>query len=122
MKKTIKDLKIGDTIYYLNSKGATNITETSVSLLSFEEIRLSNREFFKMNKEDYSRFNFTSSTNYNDNKTNCYLDRNDLLQKILANAKDRLLEKQEEFKNYIESIKIRQQRILEIEFEIANII
>lgn len=83
MKKTIKDLKINDTVYFLYDDKNTEINSTKIDLISNEKIKTTSSYEGRLSQSDFTAWQFDAT--YSRTIT-FYLNREDLLQKILNNA------------------------------------
>lgn len=76
MKKTLRDLRIGDPIYYL--KGP-EIAQTSIASMSESEIGMHNRYTIPIEKGDWKRWKATGIPNYGNYPQDFYTEKIDVL-------------------------------------------
>jgi hypothetical protein len=116
-KKTIADLKIYDTVYYLGHSSDRAISETRIKSISTSEIITEYGHRGKISISDFTAWQFEATYS---GPYIMYLNKVDLLSSILKNAKEHLSSKIEAHKKAIDSVLDAQKHVLKIEFEIIN--
>ena len=116
-KKTIKDLRPRDKVWYLDGK----VYEVEIQMISTTGIRGEN-DFFvaKINNDDLTAWQFEAEKKYSSYKTIFYLNKIDALKARHGLLEKNLEDTYSEQQKYFESITIQNKLIYESNKEIIN--